>query len=513
MTRRLLSALAAGALVATVAGCGMFPQPRTTSTPTAEQVPAALAPYYTQVLVWSDCGDGMECTTARAPLDWSAPDEADDIELALVRQPATTGNLEGSLFVNPGGPGASGYDFVKDSVDFAVSDDLQERFDVVGWDPRGVGRSTAVDCYDGPELDEFLFGNPADAELEVGSPEYVEAATADARDFAAACLERSGDLLEFVDTESTVSDLDMLRAIVGDPQLHYLGYSYGSDIGARYADRYPQKVGRVVLDGATDSQLSSFDVSLAQTSAFGDALRAYLTDCLDQSECPFTSSVDDAIAEVRAVLERLDDSPIRAPDGRALTSSYMSTAIQSALYDEASWEYLTQAFTEVEAGQSETAFLLADFYVDRDENGEYASNMFEAFYAINCVDYPVERDPAVLAEQAERLVEADPIAEPGDLDTLGDVVCAEWPSSFRGDLGPVEGDGAAPIVVVGTTGDPATPYEWAEALSDQLESAVLLTYVGEGHIAYDENDPCIVGAVDAYFLEGTVPEDGLVCTG
>jgi pimeloyl-ACP methyl ester carboxylesterase len=499
--------VAAVAITATLAGCSLFPQPRVTSTPTAEEVPAALEPYYTQTLVWSDCGEGMQCATATAPLDWSAPDQADDIELALVRQPAS-GDRKGSLFVNPGGPGASGYDFIKDSVDFAVSEDLQRGFDVVGWDPRGVGRSTAVDCYDGPDLDRFLFGMP---ESEAGTDAYVAEVVGEARDFAAACSERTGALLEFVDTQSTVSDLDMLRAIVGDPKLNYLGYSYGSDIGAHYADRYPDKVGRLVLDGAVDPTLTTFDVSLAQTTAFADALREYLADCLDSPECPFTGTVDDAIADVRDTLDRLDQSPIRAADGRRLTSAYLDTAIQAALYDEGSWEYLSQAFLEVRAGKSETAFLLADFYVDRDEDGNYASNMFEAFYAINCIDAPVERDPAVIAEQSAALAAADPLSTPDDVSPLGDVVCAEWPYAFRGTVGPVEGDGAAPILVVGTTGDPATPYQWAEALSDQLESGVLLTYVGEGHIAYDEGDPCIVGAVDEYLLDGTVPEDGLVC--
>lgn len=507
MTRRLLCVAAVAALLASVTGCSLLPQPRLTSTPTAEDVPAELQPYYTQVLMWAECGNGMQCTTAKAPLDWSAPDEADDIELALVRQPAA-GERRGSLFVNPGGPGASGYDFIRDSVDFAVSEDLQRGFDVIGWDPRGVGRSSAVDCYDGAKMDDFLFGLP---DGEVGTDAYVAEVTAAARDFAAACMERSGDLLQFVDTASTVSDLDMLRAVVGDPQLNYLGYSYGSDIGARYADRYPDRVGRVVLDGATDPTLSTFEVSLAQTEAFGNALREYLADCLGQEECPFTGSVEDAIVEVRQTLDRLDASPLRAEDGRELTSAYLSTAIQAALYDQGSWEYLSQAFLEVQGGRSETAFLLADFYVDRDQNGDYGSNMFEAFYAINCVDYPVERDPAVLAQQAERIAAVDPLAEPGDIDTLGDVVCAEWPYSFRGTVQPVEGAGAAPILVVGTTGDPATPYQWAESLADQLASGVLLTYVGEGHIAYDEGDPCIVGAVDAYLLDGTVPADGLVC--
>lgn len=502
---RVVAAAALALLAVTLAGC--LPQPTSTSTPTGEQVASEYERYYSQVLTWEACGNEMQCATAFAPLDWSAPDEAEDIELALVRHPAT-GERLGSLFVNPGGPGASGFDFVYDSVDFAVSDDLQARFDVIGWDPRGVGRSSAVDCYDDSQLDEFLFDVPADA---VGSAGYVEEVTASAKDFADSCLERTGDLLQFIDTASTVSDLDMLRAAAGDTTLNYIGYSYGSDIGAQYADRFADKVGRLVLDGATDSTVSLFEVDLAQTQAFADALRAYLADCLGSSECPFRGDVDDAIDQIREIGERLDAAPIRGADGRSLNSAYLGTAISLALYDEGTWQYLTRAFSEIQQGKSETAFLLADSYVDRDENGDYASNIMEAFLAVTCVDYPVETDPAELARQRDLLAEADPIAEAEDLDTLGNVVCQQWPFSFQGEIAPVTGTGAAPILVVGTTGDPATPYEWAESLATQLESGVLLTYVGEGHIAYDEGNPCIVKAVDKYLIDGTVPEDGLVC--
>ena len=502
----MIGVLALGAL----SGCVFAENPRATSTPHPEDVAAALEPYYQQTLTWSDCGDGMQCTTATAPLDWDAPVAADDIELALVRHRAS-GTPRGSLFINPGGPGASGYDFVHDSLDYAVDSELSAAFDVIGWDPRGVGRSSAVECLDGEDLDTFLFG---EIDAPVDSPEYVAEATNETAEFVSACAAKTGKLLQFIDTASTVHDLDMLRAIVGDGQLNYLGYSYGSDIGAQYADRFPSKVGRLVLDGATDSTLGEFDVSLAQTEAFGEALRAYLTDCLSDRDCPFAGdSVDQAIDEIAAMLDRLEKAPLRGEDGRELNSAYLSTAIQSALYSEDAWPYLSDAFAEVKSGVSETAFGLADSYVDRNPDGTYASNFFEAFIAITCVDYPIERDPAVLAKQRDEIAAVDPLAEPDDLSALGDLTCQNWPYAFRGTLGPVTGAGAAPILILGTTGDPATPYEWAEALSTQLESAVLVTYVGEGHLAYDERDPCIVSAVDDYFLRGETPAEGLRCGG
>jgi pimeloyl-ACP methyl ester carboxylesterase len=509
--RRLLAAMTAVTTVLALSGCvSLFvpdrQAPSTTSAPTGESVDAELRPYYEQVLRWEDCGDGATCATAKAPLDWENPDPGTDIELALSRHTAS-GTGQGSLFVNPGGPGASGYDFVKDSVDYAVSERLQENFDVIGWDPRGVGRSSAVDCKDDAGLDAYLYSYIPDP---VDSPAYIQKATDQAVDFARSCLENTGPLLEFVDTASTVHDLDMLRAVVGDEKLNYFGFSYGSDIGAQYADTFPENVGRVVLDGATDSSLSRFDTIVQQAEGFDSAIRAYLADCLDTpAECPFRGSVDEALVTVDQMLDGLGASPIRADDGRQLNPNVMTTAINSAMYTEEYWPYLSQAFAEVMQGDATTAFVLADSYFQRGEDGEYDSNLFEAFTAINCIDYPVNTDPAAIAALNEQLRAIDPLS---DYDTLGDVQCANWPFSYRGEtVEPVTGEGADPIVVVGTTNDPATPYRWAEALSDQLESAVLLTYEGEGHIAYDEKDECINTPVDDYFVDGTVPEDGLTC--
>jgi len=488
--------------LATVLGGGA------TSTPTGEQVAPELAPYYEQVLAWTDCGGGAQCATAIAPLDWANPGEGDDVELALVRHPASNGTALGSLFVNPGGPGASGFDFVRDSVDLAVSGDLRAQFDVIGWDPRGVGRSSAVTCYtDTADQDAFIYGIP---DSEPGTPEW-EAEVIDASlDFIAACEQNTGPLLEFVDTESTVQDLDLLRAIVGDTTLTYFGYSYGTEIGARYADRFPDTVGRLVLDGATDPTSTTFEVVLAQSEGFENALRAYLEGCPALGECPFTGSVDESLTLIRDLYDRLGDDPIPAADGRFFDSAVLDIAIATALYNEASWSFLSQMFAELRTGEVGTGFLLADFYYGR-EGGEYVDNSLEAFIAINCLDYPVETDREVIAQQNERIRELAPTT--ADPSPLGDVLCANWPYSFDGELAPVRAAGAPPILVIGTTGDPATPYEWAQALVAQLESGVLLTYVGEGHIAYDEGDPCINDLVDTFFLTGEVPASDPVCNG
>jgi pimeloyl-ACP methyl ester carboxylesterase len=509
-------ALGAALVAAAVAlsGCGLLsaPEPRSsTSSPTTEDVAPDLARYYEQVLAWTPCEDGAQCATATAPLDWSAPDPATDIQLALTRHTARGADgPRGSLFVNPGGPGASGVDFVKASVDYAVSRELQDAYDIVGWDPRGVGASTAVDCVDDAQLDSFLYG---ETEAPPGTPQHDEELEQAARSFAESCAARSGPLLEFIDTKSTAHDLDMLRALVGDPQLDYLGYSYGTSIGAQYAQDFPGHVGRMVLDGATDPSASSFDVVLAQTAGFRTSFEAYMAGCLAAKGCPFRGSVDDGVQTASALLDQLDQSPLRAADGRELDGQVMRSAIDSALYSEQQWPALTTAFAEALRGESATAFALADSYFGRSPDGSYAGNFYEAFLAIQCIDYPVERDPAVLVREAAEIREAggeladDDTSRDGETDPL----CGNWPYAARQAPAPVSAEGAAPIVVVGTTGDPATPYSWAQALADQLASGVLLTYEGEGHIAYDERDPCIVAAVDGYLLGGDPPAAGTTC--
>lgn len=480
---------------------------RDSSTPTGEEVTAGLEPYYRQSLVWERCGGGAQCATAIAPLDWENPGEGDDVELALVRYRASEQAL-GSLFVNPGGPGASGFDFVRDSVDFAVSERLRENFDVIGWDPRGVGRSSAVTCYTATaDKDQFIYGVP---ESEYGTEAWIEEVTASAKRFVDACVENTGPLLEHVDTDSTVRDLDMLRAVVGDEQLNYFGYSYGTDIGARYADRYPGRVGRLVLDGATDPTASQFEVVLAQSTGFESALTTYLAECASAGTCPFPADTAAALSIVEQLYERVRVDPIPAADGRLFDSAVLDIAIATALYDEGSWEFLSQMFTELRTGVVETGFLLADFYYGREE-GEYVDNSLEAFIAINCLDYPVERDPQTIIEQNQRIADAAPVT--ADPSPIGDVVCQNWPYEFEGELAPVSAEGAEPILVIGTTGDPATPYVWAQALAEQLSSGVLLTYDGEGHIAYDEGDPCINDLVDEYFITGAVPPSDPVCAG
>jgi pimeloyl-ACP methyl ester carboxylesterase len=504
-TRRrtpLITAIAsAAALTLVLSACsGFLPQAGpSASVPSDESVAADLEPFYSQVLEWENCASGMQCSTATAPLNWDNPDQG-KIELALIRQVAT-GDRIGSLLVNPGGPGASGYDLVANSVDFATDEKLQAGFDIVGFDPRGVGRSTPVSCYtDAADMDAYLY-DLADAPR--GSDEWIAELTTASADFGAACSDNTGALLEHVDTENAARDLDLLRATLGDDKLNYLGYSYGTFLGATYAELYPDKVGRLVLDGALDPSTSNFEVTKTQAVGFENALRAYLSDCLTTAECPFDGTVDEAMGTVGALLASVDNSPIAAADGRELGSNTLLTAIIYPLYSQSSWPELSTMFDAVMFGSADEAFVLADTYNGRTSDGTYRDNSTEAFLSINCIDYAYNDDPAAMRAQAAEITAAAPII--GTYLSFGDIGCANWPYAFEGEREPINASGAAPILVVGTTNDPATPYVWAENLAEQLDSGQLLTFEGEGHTAYNKSNQCVNDTVDAYLLEGTVP--------
>jgi pimeloyl-ACP methyl ester carboxylesterase len=500
--KRLRALVAAVAVSATLvlAGCSLVPAPQVTSTPVTSGVPQSLRPYYGQRLVWKDCGKGYRCTTAHAPLDWDSPTGA-PVKLALTMRPAS-GTRIGTLFMNPGGPGVAGVAFLKANGDDFFDKALLDSYDIVAWDPRGIGESSAVDCYGTAKLDAFLFDDP---NLPEGSAALKTRVERQGKAFGAACAARTGALLGHVSTEDTVRDLDMLRAATGERKLDYFGFSYGTSIGAAYADRFPANVGRMVLDGATDPSISAFQENLANTRAFGDALKTYLADCVGSSSCPFRGeSVDSAVDTIATLLVRLRASPLRAADGRAVNGAVLRTAINAALYDKGSWQYLTQAFTEILRGVPTTTQLLADSYVDRGRSG-YKDNLFEAIYAVSCLDRPVVTDPATLKRQGEALTAADPLRAADNAEDLGDPVCGNWPVKPTAAPARVKAIGSPPILVLGTTGDPATPYAWAKSVSRQLPKGVLLTLKGEGHTAYRNQVPCINTRVDAYFTKGTVP--------
>ena len=458
------------------------PKPSTTNAPDTEGVAEDLLPFYGQTLTWSECGTGFDCTEVTAPLDWENPGEG-EITLSVVRHQAT-GTAQGSLLTNPGGPGASGVELIRDSLDFAVGADLIENYDVIGFDPRGVGESTAVTCFDAAGMDDYLYTIPAGKR---GSAEWEAELLEAHKEFADACEANSGGILPYVTTINAARDMDLIRAVLGDKQLNYLGYSYGTFLGVTYADLYPEKAGRLVLDGAIDPAVSGLDVGATQALGFESALRAYMQNCLDSGECPFNGTVDEAMADLGALLASVDASPLENGDGRMLGADSLMTAIIAALYSADSWQYLTQALDEALQGDPTTAFFLADFYNGR-ENGTYLDNSSEAFRAYNCMDYPVEDDPAAEAATEKRIADGAPTIAPY---WNGPDSCSVWPYPPTGTRGEINAEGAGPILVVGTTNDPATPYEWSESLAEQLDEGVLITRVGEGHTGYNKGNTCV----------------------
>ena len=458
---------------------------------------------YAQALNWDTCGD-LECASIQVPLDWTNPG-GQTIELKLNKL-AATGDPKGSLLINPGGPGGSGLELTSYFGSIA-GDDLLASYDVIGFDPRGVGASSPVDCGDADVVNTYLV---TDWPLETQAD--VDAANQRNADFAAGCEKATGALVKNVDTVSAARDMDVIRALVGDPKLNFLGFSYGTQLGATYAELYPDHVGQMVLDGAVDFLLPSDEQAAGQATGFESALTNYVNWCHDQKECPLDSGVDAAKKQIHDIAVDAIANPL--PGGSfEVNGNLMVYGIVVTLYDEGSWPFLTQALTEViDHNTAEVMAQLADFYLDRDtKTGEYNTNSTVVFTTISCLDD--EPEPTWDLARVDQFKATMEAASP----TFGwwfasSTGCSDWP--FHATQRITSLDKAAsvsPILVVGTTNDPATPYKWAQNLTGQLGNATLLTYDGEGHTAYGRSNQCIIDAVDGWLVDGTMPNSGTVC--
>ena len=519
------------ALLAAVATASCGSRPTVTPTPAAAggqaTAPAGLERFYDQEISWYPCGEknGMQeagadtgpgtysCARVTVPLSYDEPDGA-AIELALKRRSAT-GTSIGSLFVDPGGPGGSGVNLVE-SVEDYFSDDLLESYDVVGFDPRGVSSSTAVDCLTDAELDAQRSGEGTE---QVTRKTPAAEARADVTE-RATTLEGKCEastttqgLLDHIDTISAARDLDVLRAVVGDDALSYLGYSYGTYLGATYADLFPGNVGRMVLDGAIDPTLTAGQSALGQAQGFEDALRSYVEDCQSTAKCPLSGDVDSGVKQVQDFLDRARTLPLKTSDpDRPLTYSLAQDAILRIMYQPESWSALTQGLEQaMNQDDGSTLLYISDLFSSRNNDGTYKGNGSESINAINCLDFPVTGDTASWDAEAEEINAASPTF--GDELTYSDLFCQSWGHESSRSREPIHASGSAPILVVGTTGDPATPYPWSQALASQLDDGHLLTWDGSGHTAYGRAGDCITRAVDTYLLAGQLPEEGKTCTG
>lgn len=479
--------------------------------PTDPAEDPAYATYYEQDITWGPCedvegGEELECGTLTVPMVWNDP-SAGDIDLAVARL-AATGEATGSLVLNPGGPGGSGVDFTA-SAPFIFSREVAAAYDIVGFDPRGVARSAGIECLTDEETDEYLSetGDPdADAETDLQTGLDWMKRIADG------CQQDSGELLPYLDTYSAARDMDVLRAALDSDQLDYFGYSYGTYLGATYADLYPERVGRFVLDAALDPSSTLDEISAGQAEGFEKATEAFLEDCLAQgADCPFKGEVADAKQQLQNFFGTVDTQALETSDPeRPLTGALARSAVLLLMYEDGFWPTGRNALAQAMQGDGTALLQIADLSSERQADGSYKGNGTFAINAINCLDHPGVVDEDWQAQEAERLAEEFPTFGPAM--GYGGAVCAQWPVPPLREPAPISAEGAGPIVVIGTTGDPATPYEWSQSLAEQLDDAVLLTFEGNGHSAYGRSGGCIEAAVDPYLLEGTVPEDGLTCS-
>ncbi|MEU3746994.1 MULTISPECIES: alpha/beta hydrolase [Streptomyces] len=517
-SRRLLrtsaTALAAAGLI--LSGCtgGSDAAVSRTTTEAAARASASAAPdgealkkYYGQKPKWRDCGvAGFQCATLLAPLDYAKPDGG-DVELAVSRIRATgPGKRLGSLLVNPGGPGGSAVGYLQGYAGIGYPAPVRARYDMVAVDPRGVARSEPVECLTGPRMDAYT-----QVDQTPDTAAETNALSAAFKEFAAGCRKRSGKVLPHVSTVETARDMDILRAVLGDEKLTYVGASYGTFLGATYAELFPARVGRLVLDGAMDPSLSALDLNRDQTAGFETAFRAFAADCVRRQDCPLgTESVAAAGEALRAFFRDVDAKPVPTGESRELGESLATTGVIAAMYDEGAWPQLREALTRAIGGEGSGLLALADSYYEREADGTYA-NLMAANAAVNCLDLPAAYAGPADAEKAVPSFEkASPVF--GEGLAWAALNCTYWPMRPTGSPHRITADGAAPILVVGTTRDPATPYKWARSLAAQLSSGTLLTYEGDGHTAYGRGSDCIDTAINAYLLEGTPPQDGKRCS-
>lgn len=448
-------------------------------------------------LTWEKCGS-IECATFAVPMDY-ANANGRTIDLSLIRIKARQQDRRiGVLLANPGGPGASANDFTK-VWRLVLAGEIRDRFDIVSFDPRGVGESSPILCHQ--NLQDLVAVDPdpdTDAEWEH--------AVAESKEFADNCAKKYGDLLSHLGTKNVARDMDAIRAAMGEQKINYIGYSYGTTIGAVFADMFPEHIRSMVLDGGTDLSLSFEDVNRTQMIGFERAFDAYLADC--RAKLCAIAKNGDPRAAVEQIMAAAEAKPIPAKgEDRDAGPGEVELGIISALYSTFSWPSLTRALDDALDGDGAGLVKLTDSYLQRESNGDYP-NLMEANAAVNYVDEECPKDPNAFRSLGKEFAKDAPTFGPSAA-TSG-LTCAFWKAT-PDPLHAPQGKGAPPIIVISTTNDPATPYEWGKALSEQLEAGILVTHRGEGHTIYAQGDSCIDGVVNTYLLTLAVPAANTSC--
>ncbi len=510
MKHRRVGAVVAIVALAALAGCSpgvRWVTPSGSGTPSGR----ASASPGSGTLAWSDCRDDAramagtlaagydyECATLSVPADWSQPGNGKTFGIALLRaHKRNADDVTGSLLVDPGGPGGSGTQLAA-YLPRELPGDITDSFDIVGFDPRGVGTSTpAIDCVSDASLDQALGADP-DPVSQADFDAYTAIWTKVGQD----CQNKFGDMLPLFSTVQTAKDMDAIRAALGDEKLTYLGYSYGTLLGAVYAQLFPTKVRALVLDGAVDPQLKGSAATESQLAGFEHAFDEFADWC-KQRTCPIAP---DPRAAVTAAMNTGRTNPVSGPDGRKATAGWITTAVAESLYSEDLWPVMAQAIADLQGGRATRVFQLADQYGDRDASGHYGG-LLKAFTAISCNDDDTKISSAEIRSLQSQWRSKYPLFGPGF--ATGLVTCQQWPAK-RDPYPAAAAKGAPPILVVGTVNDPATPYAQAQALTNMLGNATLLTWEGQGHTAYPQT-ACIRTNVDQYLINLKVPAAGTRC--
>ena len=488
--------------------------------------PQGLESFYSQTIDWKDCSDGtspFQCGTVTVPLDYEHPDGR-TITIAVRKLPASDSDAEhGSLFINPGGPGASGVAMMQVMAPM-FTEELRGAYDIIGFDPRGVGQSTPITCWTNDEIKQHL-ANPSDDAGPTDPLKGVTYKNVPAQDKidqgaanAARCAQHSQvpELLDHVGTRDVARDLDILRATNGNAKLNYLGTSYGTRIGAIYADLFPDRVSRVVLDSAMDpSKRSGGEIRAEQITFLEGALRHYVEHCQAQNGCPLTGSTDEAVAQLTTFVDGLDKNPLTSPDSDATVNTQDATAIiQRLAVKQPDWEALTAMLTPAMTNHDGTLMAKAKQGSNKSSTMpvEAAVNIANSeimFAAVICNDDP---DTGGTASEWDAQAAAEKKSYPffGSTSNAMDAYCRGW--GHRGKTPPREtrAKGSAPILVVGIKGDIQTLYSWAQSLAGQLDNGHLLTVEGYGHGAFGTNS-CATTAITGFLVNGTMSADGTTC--
>ena len=506
-----------------------------------------LADFQSQKLNWQQCYNNFECSALRVPIDYSNL-KLGIFKLALLRYKAIDQKDRlGSLVVNPGGPGASGKNYAY-NVESIVSPDVLAKYDIVGFDPRGVGDSTPIYCLNDAETDAiYAADSKPDNSAELAKLEKQ------GREYVAKCLAKT-KYLNHYGTVDSARDMDLLRLALGDKKLNFLGKSYGTYLGTLYASLFPRNVGRMVLDGAIDPSVSSVEQSISQAVGFDKALDSFIADCYTRFDCPLVikstnnsskqqfavnqiigifhdaarrplpnsannieasrkqassnassqSKTDSKVANKRSSISKKD---------RVATESLVVLGTASALYDSKSgWPQLRTAIKESLSGSGMTFLALADEYSQRNTQGHYGDNETDAGFVINCLDWPESRMMSQIANDAKAFAVKAPVF--GPYLAYGSLVCKNFASSKSDSKVSMNASRTiitSPVIIIGTTRDPATPYTWAQGLHSKFQNSRLISLNADGHTGHRRGSTCVDSAVDSYYLSGKLPITDLKC--